>query len=234
MSRTLSSQTRIVQLESQVQGLNKAVRHIERQLVCRATSTLESQSSIGQELEINSPGNDSCVSAPDQPAHLRFLFQNDWLSVDGQQNKEHMHEHTSTGYTHSLDTARQALQNLIPSKDEISDLTEFASEWLEMLYAFFPLSFTASSRQEVLDCYEQMHTPDVDTMTLASWLLTVAIAVEQMPEKHEGSATWLRRGEGPLRLSRAISHTMETIVLCNDNLIGSIQGLTASMLFIRL
>lgn len=230
-----SSRHRIAELESKVLSLTETVRDTQAKLEHQATQT--QGSSVGRSFGIDSSDGDPSVSEhsiAEQPSHLRLLFQNDWLSVDSLQKSQQIQGHRATSTAHLLDIARKSLQRLIPSKDELSDVTRSASDWLTTLNALFPLPSMAKSQEEVVASYEEMHSSNVDTIRLASWLLTVAITAEQLPQEHESMASRLEGRERRKGLSKAISDTVGDEIISHDSLTGSIQGLAISMQFIRL
>lgn len=128
--------------------------------------------------------------------------------MDGNQKNEQVPDRSAKASTHLLDIARQAMHKLVPSKTEISEITSSASEWLAMLHVLLPQPFVARSGREINDSYEEMCRPDVDTMSLASWLLCVAITAQQIPQQHDNSFGQPREIEGRLKLSKAISDTV--------------------------
>ncbi|KAJ5613354.1 hypothetical protein N7510_006548 [Penicillium lagena] len=220
---------------SRVDSLTKAVHGIESRLGYQITRPpkLVAPPSPGAE---SSDGNSSVsdILEADQPLHLRSLFQNDWLSVDSRQQDEQAAERRVKASTHLLETARRALQVLIPPREEVSDISKMGPGWLTIQSVMLPLPFTPKSEPELLESYEEMSDPDVDPIRLASWLLTIALTGQQAPAGNHSSGTqhdiWQRR----LALSRAISETVDSTILCHDKLIGTTRGLVVFMQFIRL
>jgi len=190
----------------------------------------------------SSPGSDesdddssiSDVLTTNAPSHLRSLFQNDWLSVDPHPQGEQLQEHKGKGSLQLLDTARHALQDLIPSKDEVSNIASFASRWLILLHAMLPQPFAARSQEELLGCYEEMHKPNVDPMILASWLLTIAITAQEIEQEHDSPASQLKGSQRFSSFHRAVSEAVESTILCHDRLMSTAQGLGMAMHFFRL
>ena len=184
-----------------------------------------------------SDGGDSSASdilIADQPSHLRSLFQNDCLSVDARRQNERLEDKRVKASVNLLNTARRALQMLIPSKDEVSDMARSASKWLTLLHTMLPHPFTARTQQEIVERYDIMCSPDVDAISVASWLLIIVITAQQAPGEHGSLDFQSRRSRGWLRFSSAVSNTVETTILSHDRLIGTVQGLAMAMHFIRL
>ena len=190
----------------------------------------------------SSPGTDdsdddssvSDVLAAEQPSHLRSLFQNDWLSVDTPRQNAQLQDRKAKASAHLLDVARLALQKLIPPKDELSHMTGSASKWLVLLHALLPQPSVVKSGQEILENYDNMHKPDVDAISLASWLLVVAVTAQKIPQEHDSPGTKFKKCQRLSVFSRAVSDTVEGTILSHDRLIGSIQGLGMAIHFLRL
>lgn len=230
-----SSRYRISQLESQVDSLTKAVYGIESSLGYRITRPPElvAPPSPGAE---SSDGNSSVsdIIEADQPSHLRSLFQNDWLSVDSRQQDEQTGERRVKASTHLLETAKRALQVLIPPREEVSDISKNGPGWLTIQSILLPQPFTPQSEPEILESYEKMLDPDVDPIRLASWLLTIALTAQQAPAGKDRPGTQHELWQQRLALSRVISETVDSTILCHDKLIGTTQGLVVFTHFIRL
>lgn len=214
--------------------MTETVDQMQQKLNCEAKQNEELN--VDPNFGGDSSDSDTCVSEQsiaEQPFHLRLLFQNDWLSAEKSSESQAIQGHQTTHSAYLLYLAKRSLQKLIPSKDKISDHADSASVWLTMLHSFFPLPFSANCGNQVIACYEEMHSPSVDTLRLASWLLTVALIAEQLPPKHGSMEARVNERERQL-LSKAISETVETKILAHDRLAGSVQGLSLSMQCIRL
>lgn len=144
---------------------------------------------------------------------------------------EQLQDRKAKAPVHVLDTARQALQKLIPSKGEVSHLARSASRWLGLLNTLLPQPFSVKSQQEMLESYDEMHKPDVDVISLASWLLTIAITTQQTPHEQDSAA----KGYQSLsNFPRAVCDIVESTIISDDRLICTIQGLGMALHFVRL
>ena len=154
--------------------------------------------------------------------------------MDANRQNERLEDRRVKASANLLDTARQALQALIPSKDEVSEMASSASRWLGLLHTMLPHPFTVRSQQEIVDRYESMCSPHVDAISVASWLLIIAITAQQVPGEHSNPGFQSRRSQGWSRFSSAVSDTVETTIISHDRLIGTVQGLAMATHFIRL
>ncbi|KFX93958.1 hypothetical protein V490_04586 [Pseudogymnoascus sp. VKM F-3557] len=225
-AQRVSSQYRISQLESQVASLNKIVHGIELSIGHQPTQTPKAHSPspmVDDESDDNSSISDVMVTA-DPPSHLRSLFQNDWLSVDTRQQNEQQQDRKAKASAHLLDAARQALQKLIPQKYEVVEVARVASKWLGLVDSLLPQPFAIKSGREMVELYDQMTQPDADAISLGSWLLTIAIAIQQTPKENNAH----------LNFSRAVSDRVERTILSHDGLICTLHGLGMALNFCRL
>jgi hypothetical protein len=231
----LSSKNRIAQLETRVLNLTETIRQMQQKLNFQTTQDEEvvvDQTFTGYTSDENRSVSEQSIA--EQPFHLRLLFQNDWLSEDSSSTSQATEGYEATNTSHLSSIARKSLQKLIPSKDDISVYTSSASEWLTLLHSFFPLPSDVKFGEDMIACYEEMHCPDVDTIRLASWLLTVALMVEQLPPKNQTMESWLDKRERQKSLTKAVSATVENKILIHDALTSSVHGLSVFMLCIRL
>ncbi|KAF4636268.1 hypothetical protein G7Y89_g1818 [Cudoniella acicularis] len=220
--------------ESKVASLSKAVRDIESKLGYQSTETSEQTlhhpgSTPGADESDDSSSISDLIST-DPPSHLRSLFQNDWVSVESKQ----LHDRQSKASAQLLDMARDTLQKLIPSKDEVSGIAKSASRWLVLLHNLLPQPFAVTSQQEMLEKYDEMHKPDVDAISLASWLLTIAITAQQIPERNGSPAFQLRSYQWYVSFHRTVFDTVERTIISHDRLISTIKGIGLAMHFFRL
>jgi hypothetical protein len=236
-SQRLSSRYRISKLESKVTSLSKITRDIEIKLGNLPTQVSEPTPALPvSNLEIYESDDNSSMSdvlATEPPSHMRSLFQNGWLSVDSDRQNEQLYDRKAKASTHLLDTARHALQKLIPSKYEVSHIARSAPRWLDLLHTLLPQPFAVKSQQEILECYEEMCKPDTNAISLATWLITIAITVQQIPQEHDIPSTQLN-GQKYSRFSRVVSEIVESTLISYDRLICTVEGLGMAMHFVRL
>ncbi|PCG95433.1 Hypothetical protein PENO1_073540 [Penicillium occitanis (nom. inval.)] len=148
---------------------------------------------------------------------MRSLFQNHWLSVDTGRAIESLHERKAKASAHILDTARETLQKLIPSKSEVSQIVRSAPSWLDLLHTLLPQPFAVESQQEILECYDEMCKPDTDAISLATWLISIAITVQEIPQGSNSLSPQLNECRKYSRFPRLVS-----------------EGLGMAMHFVRL
>ncbi|RHZ49487.1 transcription factor domain-containing protein [Aspergillus thermomutatus] len=193
-----SSRKRIAQLEFQVTQLTKIVNDLEVKLGSQPSQVILSDTVQGpdaQESDVESSGSDFPMT--DRPSHLRSLFQNDWLSVDTSRNGNKDEERQGKVSAHFSRLMRPRLQSLIPPKDEVIEIAGSSFDWLTLLHTLLPQPCTVVSQQELLVRYEEMCSPDVNIVTLASWLLALAITAQQLPQGTED------RGDQPRKCQKS-------------------------------
>ncbi|KAL4944146.1 hypothetical protein BDV06DRAFT_210528 [Aspergillus oleicola] len=233
-AQRLPSRLRIAQLESQVSRLTRVVSNIEVKI--------GGKPSIQPDPATHSPGSDdsdaestaSEILIAEEPSQLRSLFQNDWLSVDTHKQHEHQVERRVKASAHLLGRIRPVLQKLIPSREETADMLVCTYDWLQIVHQMMPQPNIPISKREILEQYDEMCGPDVDVVALASWLLTLSITAQQVsqgPGSPEAQSPTSRRR---VDFARAVSDTVENLVMTHDRLTGTLQGLSMCIHFIRL
>ncbi|KAN0115497.1 putative Zn(II)2Cys6 transcription factor [Hyaloscypha variabilis] len=234
----LPSRQRISQLELQVASLSKAVHGIEFKLGHQPSDILKPRADQTPESQLASDDSDDDLSVSDalatEPSHLRSLFQNDWLSVDVHPHDEQLQDRKAKATGHILAEAKQALQKLIPSKEYVLDIPNSAFKWLVFLDTLFPHKLAAKSQHDILESYDDMRRPDVDALSLALWLLAIAITAQQVPHENGSPSTQFRKYKRWVEFSHEVSDTVERSVLSHDRLVGTIQGLAVALHYFRL
>ncbi|KAH8805157.1 putative Zn(II)2Cys6 transcription factor [Xylogone sp. PMI_703] len=234
-----SSRHRISQLESKVSTLFQAVHGLESKLGYESTQAPDLvPASPGSNLETDESDDNSSVSdtlATDPPSHLRALFQNDWLSMDTRRQDIYLQDRMAKASTHLLDVARQALQKLIPPRQLVSDIATSAARWLVLLHTLLPQPLAAQTYEDIVDSYEAMHSPDIDAIILASWLLTIALTDQQFfSQDRRSPSSGLNRHQSIQHFPRTVSDVVESTILPHDRLICTMKGLGMGMHFCRL
>lgn len=98
----------------------------------------------------------------------------------------------------------------------------------------FPMGNIASSEDEVVAKYSSMRQPAVDTWDLASWLLTLALSSQQIPQQEPSPGTLLDTVRKRFNFARAVRETVERSLLSHDSLLGTIEGFQTALLYLRL
>lgn len=224
-------------MELQVANLSRAVHGIESRLghqLFDSTSPTTDQTP-DSELYSDESDNDSISDTlASEPSHLRSLFQNEWLSADVHPHDEHSQERKAKATGHILVVAKQALRKLIPSKASVSEIPESAFKWLIFLDSLFPDKLAGRSRSEILESYDDMRKEDVDPVSLALWLLAVAITAQQVPDADRTPSTDGKDYKGWVEFSQELSETIERCILSHDRLVGTVQGLGIALHYFRL
>lgn len=214
------------------------MREIQSKFGFQALDTPEnlpvpSATSPGED-ETDEDSNVSDVVETESPAHLRSLFQNHWLSADIGPSNEQLQDRRAKASSNLLQIAKETLQKLIPPKEEVMIMARTASKWMDLVHAVLPQPFAVTSQQELLEACDQMRKEDVDTLTLAGWLLDLAVTAQQEPQVHESPTTEFKRISRISDFSRAVSDAVESTLLSHDRLLGSMNGLGMAIHFLRL
>lgn len=241
-SRTAAatSRSRIRGLESEVSSLWTAVRSLEARLgggppgeAAGPQPPLQTptESANGPH---DKPSEDDCdsdcsgLSPLKPPSHLLQLFDNGLLGSSEYGSA------TPSRHAPSLHQAQRsyALRRLLPSKGDMLTITAHASSWLRLHNALFPISTLTKTSDEMLARYDKLQDPNADLVAIADLLLTIAITVQQAPDDTAGRAAESIR-DAPSFI-KEVSDTVERIVISDDDLSGSLEGIAATLLFLRL
>lgn len=178
------------------------------------------------------------VMINDANSRMRNLFHNELLSTD--------HTHVATtqveqhrGISQLLDKARVKLQGLIPSKEDVDELSRHVSSWSDMAGEIFPqlsatLPTATPSAINLVSHYEQVTRADTDTWTLAMWLLSLALTAQQMSQNHDSAEKIVQDMTRRYEFAGVVANAVERTLLSHDSLLGTIQGLELSIQFLRL
>lgn len=231
----MTSRDRISRLEKQVSTLSKALRGAEsREAESKALSTVD-ESEIAPEPgsgseEYDSDSNDDPdVLVHEPPRHFNNIFDNDLITSDSQVAQV---AHKQKILADLSVAVRTKLQHLVPAKREIELIAPYATEWLAMFHSLFPAPLMIKTGDEMIQQYDVVREPDVDPCYLASWLLTIAMTVQQVPR--EMFETQFRRIKSAAHFQKIISDAVEVTIMRQDAMVGTVEGIDTAMLFLRL
>lgn len=220
IGRLEQNMSSLVELLSEKQAVtSSSVHHLEESL---ATATAEDLGS-----GLTAPETENATL----PSHLRLLFD-DFLDDS---SMAHSNSQQSSRSTRLLATAKQnarlRLQPLLPSREEVSRISHYASDWMDLYYALFPPSFAYHTREQLVNNYDRMHAREASPVTLAMYLLSVAITAQQVPT--DVLPTYFE-SQGVHKYVDAVCRTVQHTLIDNSALAASADALEAAMLCIRL
>ena len=236
-----TSRARLGHLESDVAGLWAAVRNLEAKLGAGSTEAaplLQSPSQTENAENADGPHNKandddaqsiaSNLSLANPPTHLLQLFDNGLLGSDGDGSA------LPSPHVPSLHKAHRssALRALLPSREDILTITASASSWLSLYNALLPTINFIKTSYEMLSQYDKLQDPNADPVAIAALLLSIALAVQQAPDDTAGRAVGSIR-DAP-SFVKDVSDRVECIVISDDTLAGTLEGMETTLLFIRL
>ncbi len=165
------------------------------------------------------------------PYHLRLLFEDFGMYSTDIENG-HAPTPPDTKFKQFVKTAREKMQSLLPSREEIEQLVGFAPSWMALYHTLFPTFFTLRAGQHFVTDYDRMHDPDVDPIVLAMYILSVAITVQQICPELVAPAFF--HGQGVASFVAVVCQVVGQTVIANDALVGTVQGIETAMLYFRL
>lgn len=229
--------------------LREAVFAIQRQLgaVHRECGTVRHLTSLGgqqNDSELNgnpdeyeddsddASSRSSEIILQDRPSHMDPLFQNELITTDARRTAQMQHIQQGHTMTQRLESARRALQPLIPTQEQLTLLSSHVSSWLTLLQELSPITSLSASKEGIISSYPSMKEPDVDPLKLACWLLALAITAQQLnPEiiSPETPGKKLRTA-----FPQAVQRVVENYIISHDSLCGTLAGLETYFMFLRL
>lgn len=235
---TLTSRARIRHLESDLSSLWTAVHNLEAKLGCvpteaatRRQSPLQLENAAGPDDKPSDDESDSDasdLSSTSPPTHLLQLFDNGWLgshaygSAYPARNAPSLHKAQGSS----------ALRALMPSREDMLTITALASSWLSLYNALFPMVNLTKTSDEMLSQYDRLQDPNADPVAIAALLLSVAITVQQAPDDTTGRAA--KSIKDASSFVKDVSDSVERIVISDDALAGTLEGIETALLFLRL
>lgn len=231
-----SSKDRINQLENSLSSLWSVVRDLKTELGHSHDENL--QGDLPNSGDTNLADTDSEVSDVSPmaaPTHLQQLFNNEFLGTSKDNDyMSHMSPNSGSEKTHSglTSRARARLQSLMPPKEDVRAISTLSLAWMSLYNSLFPTASMFTSADEMVSSYDALQLPTANPASVAMLLLSVAITVVQKPP--ESTVSQLTGIKDTSLYVNHVSRVIEEIIINNDTLAGSIEGIEASLLYIRL
>ena len=233
-----TSRARLGHVESDVADLWAAVRKLEAKLGCMSTEAdplLESPSPTEESGgPYNTPNDDDSdsiaadLSLTNPPTHILQLLDNGLLDSNGDGSAFQSH------HTPSLHKAHRSspLRALLPSREDMVTITASASSCLSLYNALFPVMSFAKTSDEMLSQYDKLQDLNADPVAIAALLLSIALIVQQAPNDTAGRVAGSIKDASSF--IKDVSDCVELIVISDDILAGTLNGMEMTLLFIRL
>ncbi|THY92862.1 hypothetical protein D6C93_05810 [Aureobasidium pullulans] len=125
-----------------------------------------------------------------------------------------------------------SLLKLLPSREDMVIIAANASAWLSWYKVLFSLNLAMGAGEKMLSNYDKVKSSEKHPVPIATVLLAVAITVQQAPEGH--AMNRLRSITNPSAFLKDVSNLVEKVIVSNDDLIASLDGIRCALLFIRL
>ena len=228
----LTSKARIAILEDQITKLwgaiNGGVGSIATNPGRTQDNVADSIPSGSHSRNQSSPDSSNPSSPTNPPTHLLHLFDNDLLDSNG-------HEAVTPSTRMSSSTMSQesiSLLKLLPSREDMVIIAANASAWLSWYKVLFSLNLAMGAGDKMLSNYDRVKSSERHPVPIATILLAVAITVQQAPGGH--AMNRLRSITNPSAFLKDVSNLVEKVIVSNDDLIASLDGIRCALLFIRL
>lgn len=111
-------------------------------------------------------------------------------------------------------------------------VSAYTLSWMTMCTDLFPLRTRIYNKEDLVTMYDHSLGADARPLMTASFLVTFAITVLQIPDREQDST--LLGWEDPSSCARAISHTVESTIISHDGMLSTEEGMEVALLFVRL
>ena len=226
----ITSRDRIRHLEDNVASLWSVVRELRSE---RGLANSEAPTHDGAQARQSAADSDSEaseMSPMNPPAHLQQLFDNEFLDSHGNDtmSSDIGSDKVSTA---QLARARGRLQALMPPKEDVQAIFTPAAMWISLYNALFPAISMFTNAGELLARYESLQEPDANPVQIASLLISVAITVVQKPPEMTSRLVGIK---DTALYVRKVTTAVEEVLVSNDALAGTLEGIETTLLYIRL
>jgi hypothetical protein len=221
----LTSRARIEALEKQVSDLWHAInQNPPVPLVQQQHHVAQSRPTTLDGRQSADSSNPSSPAIP--PAHLLSLFDNDMLD-----SNEHEIDTPSARLPASTMSKESAsLLAMLPSREDMVVIAANSSSWLSWYKVLFSLNLAMGAGPMMLDNYDKVKRSEMRPVPIATLLLAVALTVQQAQD----ATNMFKSIPDSTAYIKNVSNLVEKVVVLNDDLIADLDGIRATLLFIRL
>lgn len=165
------------------------------------------------------------------PTHLLQLFNNNLLDSDS----HGLAQGTQTLFSHSANLQKAqacaALRALMPAHADMPAIATLASSMLPLYVSLFPIVNINTTPEAMVTLHGELRHRD-DPIALSNFLLFIAMAVRHAP----GTADFpTSKSMKDLSIFvQNVINAVEQIVISNDAVAGTIEGIETALLFLRL
>ncbi|KAK6002993.1 hypothetical protein QM012_000838 [Aureobasidium pullulans] len=221
----LTSRARIDALEKSVSDLWDAIGQAPP-VVPGQRLRSHSRPSISHFDHHQSPDSSNPSSPANPPTHLLRLLDNDLLDSNGHEsNTPSTRVPTST-----MSKESAALQELLPSREDMVVIAANSSDWLSWYKVLFSLNLAMGAGSVMLENYDRVKQSVTHPVPIATLLLAVTLTVQQAPD----ATSMLRSIPDSTTFIKDVSNLVEKVVVSNDDLLTDLDGIRCALLYIRL
>ncbi|PVH96130.1 hypothetical protein DM02DRAFT_535904, partial [Periconia macrospinosa] len=237
----VTTRARLVSLERNQASIWTAIRELQAQnRIARAdpsqTPHQERSSRPSSGLHFNTEDDmdddtDKTDDLSPGPTHLLQLFNNNLLNSDSHE----IAQVTPTPFKHTANPQKAqacaALRALMPSHADMTAIATFASSMLPLYASLLPMFNINTSPEAMVALHGELQHRD-DPVALSTFLMYIALTVRYAP-----TSTTFPTSESMKNLStfvKNVSNTVEKFVIADDAVAGTIEGIEAALLFLRL
>lgn len=169
----------------------------------------------------------SLDKSPPPPPQVVLFYDH----INGNSPTQRNHEEAiryCRSFGHELSSTRTRLQSLLPAKKDVTCIADYASRWMTLYHGLYSLTYTFRTGYQLIATYDRMQSSDVDPVLLASYVLCLAISLQQASS--DIVVCKLSRNEYVIQVCDAV----EEVIARKSVLAGTVEGLEACMLLLML
>ncbi|EME47654.1 hypothetical protein DOTSEDRAFT_21418 [Dothistroma septosporum NZE10] len=229
----LSSRDRIHRLEQQIANLTAVAQgHVHPDLSSPSPPEEHASGSESPDDDDDDDYDHVHVPASTPPTHLKFLFDNALIGPS-RHNDEFAHDlNRARCSPRYLNHAKAKLSRLVPNKDDVLVVSNYAEPWMRLYKALFPSDSNIGTKDHFMSRYDTALTEGYHPVHLARFLLVFAITARQVP-LHEQSLK-LPGWKDVTAYVHDVSQTVESTIVSNDELASTVEGLDTIVMYLRL
>ncbi|KAI5368105.1 hypothetical protein Slin15195_G032380 [Septoria linicola] len=162
-----------------------------------------------------------------------FLFDNALIGPDTQtQSRQGNRNAPPVCSARYLAHARQKLQRLMPTHEDVASISSYATPWMSLYYELFPSTSTTPSRVEMVNNHEHMLKPDAEPVRIVTFLMSFAITARQVPRTEQGMS--LKGWQDANAYVKAVMTTVDAVLVSHAGIAATVEGLAVIVLYLRL
>nr|POE48976.1 putative oxidoreductase ordl [Quercus suber] len=165
------------------------------------------------------------------PSHLRMLFDN-FIGEHKENGSPARDGNPNQALEGMKKIARVRLQPLLPTHEDIVQISDHASRWMNLYCALFPVVSAIRTGDQMIRNHDRVRHAHTEPVELAIYLLSVAITAQQVPQNKLPSS--FGDTQNLSKFVNTVCQEVESTIISSSALVGTTNGVEAALLQVRL